>query len=111
MKRGAIYRANLVPRSGSEQTGRCPVIILSHDAFNQTARWRSIIVITDDGHCYFSAFKGGKAQLEIYDGLIDPQFNTTIRTTVVVLLRRGAKRQIQLLRPRHLGYSAHNVRL
>lgn len=45
MKRGDIYWANLAPRSGSEQTGRRPVIILSHDAFNQTAGWRSIIVV------------------------------------------------------------------
>src|SRR5512136_718934 len=45
MKRGDIYWANLAPRSGSEQSGRRPVIILSHDAFNQTAGWRSIIVI------------------------------------------------------------------
>jgi mRNA interferase MazF len=45
MKRGEVYWANLTPRSGSEQTGRRPVIILSHDAFNQTAGWRSIIVI------------------------------------------------------------------
>ena len=45
MKRGEIYWANLAPRSGSEQTGRRPVIILSHDAFNQTPGWRSIIVI------------------------------------------------------------------
>ncbi len=45
MKRGDIYWADLAPRSGSEQTGRRPVIILSHDAFNQTAKWRSIIVI------------------------------------------------------------------
>ena len=45
MKRGDICWANLVPRSGSEQTGRRPVIILSHDAFNQTPDWRSIIVI------------------------------------------------------------------
>lgn len=45
MKRGEIYWANLAPRSGSEQTGKRPVIILSHDAFNQTSGWRSIIVI------------------------------------------------------------------
>ena len=45
MKRGEIWWANLAPRSGSEQTGRRPVIILSHDAFNQTAAWKSIIVI------------------------------------------------------------------
>jgi len=45
MKRGDVYWANLSPRSGSEQTGRRPVIILSHDAFNQTTGWRSLIVI------------------------------------------------------------------
>ena len=45
MKRGDIYWANLAPRSGSEQTGKRPVIILSHDAFNETPKWRSIIVI------------------------------------------------------------------
>lgn len=45
MKRGEIYVAELVPRSGSEQTGRRPVIIVSHDGFNQTPNWRSIIVV------------------------------------------------------------------
>ena len=45
MRRGDIYYADLVPRSGSEQTGRRPVIVLSHDAFNQIPTWQSIIVI------------------------------------------------------------------
>jgi mRNA interferase MazF len=45
MKRGEIYIAELIPRSGSEQTGRRPVIIVSHDGFNQTQNWRSIIVV------------------------------------------------------------------
>ncbi len=45
MKRGEIYWADLAPRSGSEQQGRRPVIVLSHDAFNQTPGWRSIIVV------------------------------------------------------------------
>jgi len=45
MKRGDVYWADLVPRSGSEQTGRRPVIVLSHDGFNQTPGWRSIIVV------------------------------------------------------------------
>jgi mRNA interferase MazF len=45
MKRGDIYWAELKPRSGSEQTGRRPVIILSHNAFNQTPGWCSIIVV------------------------------------------------------------------
>jgi len=45
MKRGAVYWADLVPRSGSEQTGRRPVIVMSHDGFNQTPGWKSIIVV------------------------------------------------------------------
>lgn len=45
MKRGDVYWADLVPRSGSEQQGRRPVVVLSHDSFNRTANWRSIIVV------------------------------------------------------------------
>lgn len=45
MKRGEIYWADVTPRSGSEQKGRRPVIVVSHDGFNQAAGWRSIIVV------------------------------------------------------------------
>lgn len=45
MTRGEVYWADLVPRSGSEQTGRRPVVLVSHDAFNQTPGWRSVIVV------------------------------------------------------------------
>jgi len=45
LRRGEIYWAELAPRSGSEQRGRRPVIIVSHDGFNQTPAWRSIIVV------------------------------------------------------------------
>ncbi|MGD0498062.1 MAG: type II toxin-antitoxin system PemK/MazF family toxin [Bryobacteraceae bacterium] len=45
MKRGEVYWADLVPRSGSEQTGRRPVVVVSHDGFNQTPGWRSVIVV------------------------------------------------------------------
>ena len=45
MRRGEIYWADLKPRSGSEQSGRRPVVILSHDAFNMAEGWRSIIVV------------------------------------------------------------------
>lgn len=40
-----MYWANLAPRSGSEQTGHRPVIIVSHDGFNRVINWRSIIVV------------------------------------------------------------------
>jgi mRNA interferase MazF len=45
VKRGEVYWADLVPRSGSEQTGRRPVIVVSNDGFNQAAGWRSLIVV------------------------------------------------------------------
>jgi mRNA interferase MazF len=45
VKRGDVHWADLIPRSGSEQTGRRPVIVVSHDGFNQTPGWRSIIVV------------------------------------------------------------------
>lgn len=45
MKRGDVYWAQLSPRSGSEQRGRRPVLIVSHDAFNQTPSWQSAIVV------------------------------------------------------------------
>jgi mRNA interferase MazF len=45
MKRGEVYWADLAPRSGSEQTGRRPVIVVSNDGFNQAGAWRSVIVV------------------------------------------------------------------
>ena len=45
MKRGEVYWAVLAPRSGSEQQGRRPVIIVSRDGFNRAPNWRSVIVV------------------------------------------------------------------
>jgi len=45
MNRGDVWWANLEPRSGSEQRGRRPVIVVSHDGFNRTPGWRSVIVV------------------------------------------------------------------
>lgn len=45
MRRGEVWWAELAPRSGSEQRGRRPVVVVSHDAFNATAGWRSVIVV------------------------------------------------------------------
>ncbi len=45
MKRGDIYWANIWPRSGSEQSGKRPVLLISNDEFNQHENWRSIIII------------------------------------------------------------------
>jgi mRNA interferase MazF len=45
VKRGDVWWAELSPRSGSEQSGRRPVVVVSHDSFNVIAAWRSIIVV------------------------------------------------------------------
>lgn len=45
MKRGEVYWVDLQPRSGSEQRGRRPAIVVSHDSFNEVGAWRSIIVV------------------------------------------------------------------
>jgi mRNA interferase MazF len=45
VKRGDVYWAELEPRSGSEQQGTRPVVVVSHDAFNETPGWRSVIVV------------------------------------------------------------------
>ena len=45
MRRGEVHWAELIPRSGSEQTGRRPVILISHDGFNVVPSWRSMIVV------------------------------------------------------------------
>jgi mRNA interferase MazF len=45
VRRGEIHWADLFPRSGSEQTGRRPAVILSHNGFNQAPGWQSIIVV------------------------------------------------------------------
>jgi mRNA interferase MazF len=45
VKRGDVLWACLAPRSGSEQQGNRPVVIVSHDAFNEAPGWRSVIVV------------------------------------------------------------------
>lgn len=45
VKRGDIFWADLQPRSGSEQRGRRPVVVVSNDGFNLTPTWRSVIVV------------------------------------------------------------------
>ncbi len=45
MTRGEVWWAILEPRSRSEQRGRRPVVVVSHDAFNETPGWMSVIVV------------------------------------------------------------------
>jgi mRNA interferase MazF len=45
VRRGEVYWAELEPRSGSEQRGRRPVVVVSHDGFNSISTWRSVVVV------------------------------------------------------------------
>ena len=45
MRRGEIWEATLHPRSGAEQAGRRPVVVVSNDGFNAVEAWRSVIVV------------------------------------------------------------------
>lgn len=45
MKRGEIHWAEFEPRSGSEQRGIRPALVLSSDALNGIPGWRSILVV------------------------------------------------------------------
>jgi mRNA interferase MazF len=43
--RGDVFWADLSPRSGAEQRGRRPVIVVSNDGFNLAPSWRSVLVV------------------------------------------------------------------
>jgi mRNA interferase MazF len=45
MTRGDVYWATFEPRSGSEQRGRRPAVIVSHDGFNAVRSWRTLLVV------------------------------------------------------------------
>ena len=45
VRRGEVFWADLSPRSGSEQRGRRPVVVVSNDGFNVTPAWQSVIVV------------------------------------------------------------------
>lgn len=45
MKRGDVFWADVYPRSGSEQKGSRPVLVISHNGFNSITSWQSLIVV------------------------------------------------------------------
>lgn len=45
LRRGEVWEATLSPRSGSEQQGKRPVILLMRENFLRAENWRSILVV------------------------------------------------------------------
>jgi mRNA interferase MazF len=84
VKRGEIYWADLAPRSRSEQTGRRPVIVVSHNGFNQIPAWQSIIVLPMTGSQ--SQAKRGATVVELSGGstgLSNPSFAVCHQVTTL----------------------------
>ena len=101
MKRGEVYWADLVPRSGSEQTGRRPVILVSHDGFNETPGWRSIIVVPISTSP--SLGKRGPTVIEISGGAAGlPKKSFAVCHQVTTLDRAKMTKRIGTLPPEFL---------
>jgi mRNA interferase MazF len=101
MRRGEVYWADLVPRSGSEQTGRRPVIVVSHDGFNQTPAWMSTIVvpISTSG----SQAKRGLTVVEIAGGVAGlPKASFALCHQVTTLDRLKLTKKVGSLPPESL---------
>jgi mRNA interferase MazF len=102
MNRGEIYWADLVPRSGAEQTGRRPVIVVSHDGFNRTPGWKSIIVVPVSTSA--SQGKRGPTVVELpgtSTGL--PKASFAVCHQVTTLDRAKLARKIGVVSPAILG--------
>jgi mRNA interferase MazF len=98
MTRGDVYWADLVPRSGSEQTGRRPVIVVSHDAFNVIPAWMSIVVVPLSTSS--SQGKRGPTAVEIPAGSAGlPRTSVALCHQVTTLDRSKLTKRIGALRP------------
>jgi mRNA interferase MazF len=102
MKRGDLYWADLVPRSGSEQPGRRPVIVVSHDGFNQTPGWRSIIVVPVSSSTVQAA-RGPSVVGISGDAAGVPKRSFALCHQVTTLDRAKLSRRIATLSPRVLS--------
>jgi mRNA interferase MazF len=101
MKRGEVYWADLVPRSGSEQTGRRPVILVSHDGFNQTPTWKSVIVVPISTSA--SQGKRGPTVVELPGGSAGlPKASSAVCHQVTTLDRARLTRKVGTLTPASL---------
>jgi mRNA interferase MazF len=102
MNRGDIYWAELVPRSGAEQAGRRPVIVVSHDGFNRTPGWKSIIVVPVSTSS--SQSRRGPTVVELTSGSAGlPKASFAVCHQVTTLDRAKLARKIGTLSPQMLG--------
>src|SRR5580658_2049667 len=98
MRRGEVYWADLAPRSGSQQTGRRPVVLVSHDGFNLASDWRSVIVVPISTSA--SQAKRGPTVVQIPGGVAGlPKASVAICHQVTTLDRAKLSKRIGMLSP------------
>lgn len=105
MVRGEVYLVNLAPRSGSEQTGVRPCVLVSHDSFNTTDAWRSVTIVPITSSPRWTretpttvVFESGEAGLTKPCAALAHQVTTVDRAKLVrpALGRLSAKRMAAL---------------
>lgn len=102
MTRGEVYWADLGPGTRSEQTGRRPVILVSHNGFNETPSWRSMIVVPISTAA--SQGKRGLTVVEIPGGAAGlPRASFAVCHQATTLDRAKLTRRIGVLSPEILS--------
>lgn len=109
MTRGDVYVASLVPRSGSEQGGTRPVIVVSSDGFNDVPGWRSVVVVP----CSTSTNQAGRGPSAVplaagAGGLA--RFSVALCHQVTTLDRRKLTKQLGSLPAHDLAAVEHGLR-
>jgi mRNA interferase MazF len=96
-----VFWAELVPRSGAEQAGRRPVILVSHDGFNQTPGWQSIIVVPVSTSS--AQARRGPTVVRIPRGIADlPQDSLAVCHQVTTLDRAKIMQRLGTLPPNYM---------
>jgi mRNA-degrading endonuclease toxin of MazEF toxin-antitoxin module len=102
MRRGDVYWADFVPRSGSEQTGRRPVVLVSHEGFNQTPGWRSVIVLPVSTSAA-QARRGPTVMKYPVGSLVSAKTSVAVCHQVTTLDRMKLTKRIGALSPKFLS--------
>ena len=107
MRRGDVYWAELEPRSGSEQRGRRPVVVVSHDGFNAIPTWRSVVVVP----LSTSTARTGPTAIGISAGAGGPgKASVALCHQVTTLDRAKLTKRVGSLSPTDLGRLSEGLR-
>ncbi len=100
MQRGDVYNITFEPRSGSEQRGSRPGVIISTDAMNLNPRWNSFVVIPITSKVRLSSpsmvsFERGVANLSRPSTVICHQITTVDRSKFGKLIGSFSKIELE----------------